>query len=123
MRDLDPSQYAEADRRKVNPPIQVDSATWRLVARSTGGLKSAGNGWVAYAVMMADKGGSRLLIFVRRKRAAREDERHSSRYVEGPCCWSVTFLKSRKGNARPHSLPQRAYGPVCSTNHFNTSLR
>jgi hypothetical protein len=44
-------------------------------------------------------------------------------YVEGPCCWSVTFLKSRKGNARPHSLPQRAYGPVCSTNHFNTSLR
>ena len=68
MRDLDPSQYAEADRRKVNPPIQVDSATWRLVARSTGGLKSAGNGWVAYAVMMADKGGSRLLIFVRQKR-------------------------------------------------------
>jgi hypothetical protein len=28
MRDLDPSQYAEADRREVNPPIQVDSATW-----------------------------------------------------------------------------------------------
>lgn len=28
MRDLDPSQYGEADRREVNPPIQVESATW-----------------------------------------------------------------------------------------------
>jgi hypothetical protein len=28
MRNLDPSQYAEADRREVNPPIQVESATW-----------------------------------------------------------------------------------------------
>jgi hypothetical protein len=28
MRDLDPSQYGEADRREVDPPIQVESATW-----------------------------------------------------------------------------------------------
>jgi hypothetical protein len=28
MRDLDPSQYGEADRRKIDPPIQVESATW-----------------------------------------------------------------------------------------------
>jgi hypothetical protein len=28
MRDLDPSQYGEADRREVNPPIEVESATW-----------------------------------------------------------------------------------------------
>jgi hypothetical protein len=47
---------------------------------------------------------------------------HSPDYVERPRL-SVTFLKSRRGNARPHSLPQRAYGPVRSTNHFNTSLR
>jgi hypothetical protein len=28
MQDLNPSQYAEADRREVNPPIEVESATW-----------------------------------------------------------------------------------------------
>ena len=26
MRDLDPSQYGEADRREVNPPLEVESA-------------------------------------------------------------------------------------------------
>jgi hypothetical protein len=26
--DLDPSQYSEADSRVVDPPIQVDTATW-----------------------------------------------------------------------------------------------
>jgi hypothetical protein len=28
MRDLDPSQYAEADRREVDPPIEVEAAAW-----------------------------------------------------------------------------------------------
>ena len=28
MRDLDPSQYGEAERHEVNPPIEVESATW-----------------------------------------------------------------------------------------------
>jgi len=28
MRDFDPSQYAEADRREVNPPVEVKSASW-----------------------------------------------------------------------------------------------
>jgi hypothetical protein len=28
MRDLDPSRYGEADRREVDPPIAVESATW-----------------------------------------------------------------------------------------------
>jgi hypothetical protein len=28
MKDLDPSQYGEAERREVDPPIQVDAATW-----------------------------------------------------------------------------------------------
>jgi hypothetical protein len=28
MRDLDPSQYSEADRREVDPPIEVEAATW-----------------------------------------------------------------------------------------------
>ena len=26
--NLDPSQYEEADRREVDPPIQVEMATW-----------------------------------------------------------------------------------------------
>jgi hypothetical protein len=30
--DLDPSRHGEADRREVDPPIEVESATW-----STGG--------------------------------------------------------------------------------------
>jgi hypothetical protein len=28
MRDLDPTQYAEADRREVDPPIEVELAAW-----------------------------------------------------------------------------------------------
>jgi hypothetical protein len=28
MWDLDPSQYGEADRREVNPPVEVEAATW-----------------------------------------------------------------------------------------------
>ena len=26
--ELDPSRYSEADRREVDPPIQVEMATW-----------------------------------------------------------------------------------------------
>ena len=26
--DLDPSQYREADRRDVDPPVEVEAATW-----------------------------------------------------------------------------------------------
>src|SRR5688572_13101070 len=28
MRDLDPSQYSEGDRREVNLPIEVEAAAW-----------------------------------------------------------------------------------------------
>jgi hypothetical protein len=28
MRDLDPCQYSEGNRREVDPPIEVQSATW-----------------------------------------------------------------------------------------------
>jgi hypothetical protein len=28
MRDLDPSQYGEANRREVDPPVEVEAATW-----------------------------------------------------------------------------------------------
>jgi hypothetical protein len=28
IEDLDPAQYAEADRPEVGPPIEVETATW-----------------------------------------------------------------------------------------------
>jgi hypothetical protein len=28
MQHLDPNQYGEADGREVDPPIQVETATW-----------------------------------------------------------------------------------------------
>jgi len=33
MRNLNPSQYGEADRREVNPPIEVQTATWSKAGR------------------------------------------------------------------------------------------
>jgi hypothetical protein len=31
MQDLDPSQYGEADRREMDPPVEVEAATWSSV--------------------------------------------------------------------------------------------
>jgi hypothetical protein len=33
MRDLDPSQYGEADHREVDPPVEVETATWPAAGR------------------------------------------------------------------------------------------
>ena len=76
MRDLDLSQYVEADRREVDPPIEVEAATWSLAARSTGGSKSAGSDWEGFAVQTDASGGSKQLIFVRKRTASR---------LTGPC--------------------------------------
>jgi hypothetical protein len=35
--DLDPGQYSEADRRMVDPPIQVKTANWSKGGSSIGG--------------------------------------------------------------------------------------
>ena len=50
MRDLEPSRYGEANCREVDPPIEVESATW-----STGGQL---NWWVKDRTMWL--GGSAL---------------------------------------------------------------
>jgi hypothetical protein len=63
--DLDPAQEAEADRRAVDPPIEVESATWSAGARATRGLRKASSGWVGYAGQTVASGGSKPLIFVR----------------------------------------------------------
>jgi hypothetical protein len=64
MQDLDPTQYGEAERGEVDPPVEVQVANARQPARSTAGSENAGNGSVVYAVQMAVNGGSKLLIFV-----------------------------------------------------------
>jgi hypothetical protein len=45
--ELDPSQYSEADRREVDPPIQVDAAIW-----SPGGQR-----WVKAVDLRPKEGG------------------------------------------------------------------
>jgi hypothetical protein len=62
MRDLDLTQYTEADQCEVNPPIEVEAATWAAAGQLIGGSESARNGSDAYAGQTVVKGGSRLLI-------------------------------------------------------------
>jgi hypothetical protein len=33
MEDFDPSQYLEADRREVDPPVEVQVATWSVAGQ------------------------------------------------------------------------------------------
>ena len=66
--DLDPDQFSEVDRRLVDPPIKVDTATWSKAGRLDYWVKERWGGSVGYAVQTAVNGGSRLLIFVRSRR-------------------------------------------------------
>jgi hypothetical protein len=63
-RDLDPTLYDEADRREVDPPIEVESATWSQAEPSIGGCANAVSGSVGYAVQMVGDAGLERLIFV-----------------------------------------------------------
>jgi hypothetical protein len=63
---LDPDQYSEADRRAVDPPIQVETATWSKAGRLDWWVRDGGSGAAGYAVRTAGNGGSELLIFVPR---------------------------------------------------------
>jgi hypothetical protein len=45
MRDLDPSQYGEADRREVDPPIEVDTATWSKAGQLNWWVKERREWW------------------------------------------------------------------------------
>jgi hypothetical protein len=66
LRNDDLEQRAEADRREVDPPIAVESATWSAGGQLDWWVKNGRNGGVAYAVRTAGNGGSELLIFVPR---------------------------------------------------------
>jgi hypothetical protein len=43
--DLDPSQYGEADRREVNPPIQIQTATWSKAGQLDWWVKDRREWW------------------------------------------------------------------------------
>ena len=65
MQDLDPSQYGEADRREVDPPIEVEAATWSAGGTLDWWVKERQQ-WLG-RVRSADgrQRWSQLLIFVR----------------------------------------------------------
>lgn len=66
LRDHDLQRFSEADRREVDPPVQVQMATWSKAGQLDWWVKSGSSGWVAYGVLTASSGGSKLLIFVPR---------------------------------------------------------
>jgi hypothetical protein len=65
MQDFDATQYGEADRREVDPPLKGRSPVGQPEARSIGGLRNAGSGSDAYGARTVASDGSKLLIFVR----------------------------------------------------------
>jgi hypothetical protein len=60
LSDDDLKQIAAADRRPVDPPIQVDVATWSKAGQLDWWVKNRRSGAVAYAVEIALSGGSEL---------------------------------------------------------------
>jgi hypothetical protein len=65
LSDHDLEQIAELDRREVDPPIEVATATWSQAGQLDLWVKSGRIGGVVFAVRSAASGGSGLLIFVR----------------------------------------------------------
>ena len=69
MRDFDLSQYGEADRRAVDPPIEVEAATWSAAGTLDWWVKERQQcGWGGYAVLTDVNAGSKPLIFVLHRR-------------------------------------------------------
>jgi hypothetical protein len=62
-------QRDQADRIEVNPPIEVQSATWSAAGQLDWWVKDAGNGGVVYAGQTVDRNGSKLQIFGLPRRA------------------------------------------------------
>ena len=67
-----PGELAEADRREVDPPIQVDMATWSTAGRLDWWVKERQHWWGRVRGANGVNGGSKLLILV--PRAAHSDD-------------------------------------------------
>jgi hypothetical protein len=67
MATFDPEHLDPADRREVNPPIEVESATWSAGGTLDWWSRSASSGWGEYGAQTVVRSGSKLLIFGRRK--------------------------------------------------------
>jgi hypothetical protein len=66
LSDDDLQHRDAADRREVDPPIEVQTATWAAAGWLDWWEKNGRNGGVGYAVRTAVSGGSELVIFVPR---------------------------------------------------------
>jgi hypothetical protein len=55
-------QRADEDRLAVDPPIEVEVATWSIAGSSIGGSRSTKSGGGAYVVQMVIKPGSEVPI-------------------------------------------------------------
>jgi hypothetical protein len=62
----DLEQRAAADRREVDPPIQVDTAMWSKAGQLDWWVKDRKEWFAGYEARTAGNGGSELLSFVRR---------------------------------------------------------
>ena len=58
---------AAVDRREVDPPIQVETATWSNAGRLDWWVKDRQEWWDGYVVQTAVNGGSKLLIFASKR--------------------------------------------------------
>jgi hypothetical protein len=66
--DLDPSHYSDEDRLVVDPPVQVEIATWTHAGQLDYWVKTGsgngGSGSDGFRVRTASSGGSGLVIYV-----------------------------------------------------------
>jgi hypothetical protein len=66
LSDDDLEQIAGADRREVDPPIQVETARWSRAGQLDWWVKERREWWAGYAVQTAVNTGLEPLIFVLR---------------------------------------------------------
>ena len=120
MRDLDPSQYGEADRRAVDPPIQVEIATWSKAGQLDWWVRERREWWVGYSCQTAVNVDQKLLIFDRRagpsadcwcceshaiscpRTTGRESNRYKAHATSGGCV-------PRSAGAHQHELTARLH--------------
>jgi len=63
LTDADLEQLPEVDRRAVDPPVPVETATWSKAGQLDWWVKSVSSGSVGYVVRTASSAGCPLLIF------------------------------------------------------------